>query len=128
MIQQYSNLKSAPRLKLTKSDHIDCCEDLEGKFVSWNHIFRKSTSRKLKAYAEARKKETSEGGESKPSVYFFAMDTNGSFCDTAVLFLKKIAVVKFSNEPGSEPLLAWKRANWVQETCLFIQATLLRTA
>ena len=28
----------------------------------------------------------------------------------------------------SEPLLAWKRANWVQETCLFIQATLLRTA
>ena len=31
-------------------------------------------------------------------------------------------------EPGSEPLLAWKRANWVQETCLLIQATLLRTA
>ena len=56
------------------------------------------------------------------------MDTNGSFCDTAILFLKKIAVVKFSDEPGSEPLLAWKRANWVQETCLFIQATLLRTA
>ena len=27
-----------------------------------------------------------------------------------------------SNEPGSEPLLAWKRANWVQETCLHIQA------
>ena len=29
---------------------------------------------------------------------------------------------------GSEPLLAWKRANWVQETCLPIQGTLLRTA
>ena len=56
------------------------------------------------------------------------LQTNGSFCDTAVLFLKKIAVVKFSDEPGSEPLLAWKRANWVQETCLLIQATLLRTA
>ena len=56
------------------------------------------------------------------------MDTNGGFCDTAILFLKKIAVVKFSNEPGSEPLLAWKRANCVQETCLLIQATLLRTA
>ena len=121
VIQQESNLKSAPRLKLTKTDHIDCCEDLEGKFVSRNHIFRKGTSRKLKTYAEARKEEVSQGGESKPSVYAFAMDTNGSFCDTAILFLKKIAVVKFSDEPGSEPLLAWKRANWVRETCLLIQ-------
>jgi len=56
------------------------------------------------------------------------MDTGGSFCDTAILFLKKIAMVKFSNEPGSEPLLAWKRAIWVQETCLLIQAALLREA
>lgn len=37
-------------------------------------------------------------------------------------------MVKFSNEPGSEPLLAWKRATWVQETCLLIQAALLREA
>ena len=115
MIQQDSNLKSAPRLKSTKSDHIniDCCADLEGNFVSRNHLFRKGTSGKLKAYAKARKEETSQGGESKPSVYSFAMDTNGSFCDTAILFLKKIAIVKFSNEPRSEPLLAWKTANWV---------------
>ena len=54
--------------------------------------------------------------------------TNGAFCDTAILFLKKIALVKFSNEPGSEPLLAWKRASWVQETCSLIQAAVLRTA
>ena len=33
-----------------------------------------------------------------------------------------------SNEPGSEPLLAWKRANWVQETCQHIQAAALRAA
>ena len=76
----------------------------------------------------ARKKEISQVGEPEPSICSFAMDTNGSFCDTAILFLKKIAVVKFSNEPGSEPRLAWKRANWVQETCLLIQDTLLRTA
>ena len=56
------------------------------------------------------------------------MGTNWSFYDTAILFLKKIAVVKFSNEPGSEPLLAWKRANWVQETCQLIQAAALRAA
>ena len=56
------------------------------------------------------------------------MDTNGSFCDTALLFLQKIAAVKFSKELGSKPLLAWKRASWVQDTCLLIQATLLRTA
>ena len=128
VIQQESNLKSAPRLELTKSNHIDCCEDMEGKFVSRNHIFRKGTSVKLKAYAEARKKEISQRGGLKPSVYPFAMDTHGSFCDTAIHFLKKIAVVKFSNEPGSEPLLAWKRANWVQETCLLIQSTVLRAA
>jgi len=93
-----------------------------------NHIFQKGTSRKLKASVEARKKEISQGDGSKPSVYSFAMDTHGSFCDTAIHFLKKIAVVKFSNEPGSEPLLAWKRANWVQETCLLIQSTVLRAA
>ena len=55
------------------------------------------------------------------------METNGSFCDTAILFLKKIAIVKFSNEPGSESLLAWKRASWAQETCSLIQAAVLRT-
>ena len=60
----------------------------------------------------------------KPSVYPFAMDTHGCFCGTYIRFLKKIAVVKFPNEPGSEPLLAWKRANWVQETCLLIQNVL----
>ena len=38
------------------------------------------------------------------------------------------AVLKFSNGPWSEPLLAWKRANWVQETCLLIQNTVLRAA
>jgi len=62
------------------------------------------------------------------SVYSFAMDTNGAFCDTAILFLKKIAIVKSPNASGSLPLLAWKRASWVQETCLLMQATLLRTA
>merc|ERR1711871_1700688 len=98
---------------------------LKGKFVSRNHIFQKGTSRKLKAHAEARRKEISQRGGLKPSVYSFAMDTHGSFCDTSILFLKKLAVVKFSNEPGSEPLIAWKRANWVQETCLLIQSTVL---
>ena len=82
----------------------------------------------FKAYAEARRKEISQRGGLKPSVYSFAMDTHGSFCDTSILFLKKLAVVKFSNEPGSEPLIAWKRANWVHETCLLIQSTVLRAA
>ena len=109
-------------------EKISCCEEFKGEFVSTNHIFRKGTSTKLRAYATTRMKEISQGGESTPSVYPFAMDTSGSFCDTAILFLKKIALVKFSNEPGSEPLLAWKRASWVQETCLLIQGTVLRTA
>ena len=78
--------------------------------------------------AKARSEEISNGGDSTPSIYPFAMDTSGAFCDTAILFLKKIAMVKFANEPGSKPLLAWKRASWVQETCLLIQATVLRSA
>ena len=53
-----------------------------------------------------------------PSAYTLAMDTNRAFCNTVILFLKKIAMVKFSNEPGSESLLAWKIASWVQETIL----------
>ena len=127
-MQQESDGRWAPRVKLQESDKIACCPDFKGEFVSRNHIFRKGTSTKLKAYADARAKEISQGGESTPSVYPFAMDTGGAFCDTAILFLKKIALVKFSNEPGSGPLLAWKRASWVQETCLLIQATVLRTA
>ena len=95
---------------------------------SRNHIFHKGTSGKLKAYAKARRQEIAQRGGLKPSVYSFAVDTHGSFCDTSIHFLKKIAVIKFSNEPGSEPLLAWKRANWVQETCLLIQSTVLRAA
>ena len=127
-MQQESDTKWAPRVKLRKSDNIVCCEDLEGGLVSRNHIVRKGTSHKLRAYAKARSEEISNGGDSTPSIYPFAMDTSGAFCDTAILFLKKIALVKFSNEPGSDPLLAWKRASWVQETCLLIQATVLRTA
>ena len=110
-MQQESDGASAPRVKLQKSDNIDCCEDLKGKFVSRNHIFKKGTSRKLRVFAQARSQEISQGGKCTPSVYTFAMDTSGSVCDTAILFLKKIAMVKFSDEPGSEPLLAWKRAS-----------------
>ena len=94
IVQQESDGAFALRLKLKKSDNIDCCEDLEGKFVSRNHIFWKGTSRKLKVYAKARKQEISQGDESIPSVNPFTMDTGWSFCDTAILFLKKIALVK----------------------------------
>ena len=37
-------------------------------------------------------------------------------------------MVKFSNEPGSELHVVWKRAAWVQETCLLILITLLLAA
>eukprot|EP00944_MAST-04C_sp_MAST-4C-sp1_P015790 g15790.t1 len=98
IVQQESDGKWAPRVKLEEKDNIVCCKDLKGEFVSKNHIFQKGTKQKLRAYAKARMQEISQGGESTPSVYPFAMDTNGAFCDTAILFLKKIALVKFSNE------------------------------
>ena len=58
------------------------------KIVVRHYIFRKGTSRKLKAYAEARKKEISQGGESKTPVYSFAMGMKGRFCDTAIHFFR----------------------------------------
>ena len=70
-------MKAAPRVKLTRTDRIDCCKDLKGQSVFRIHILRKGTSCKLKAYVEARKKEISQRGESKPSIYHFAMDTRG---------------------------------------------------
>ena len=44
------------------------------------------------------------------------------FCDIAILFLKKITMFKFSNESGSEPLLAWKRAPWILLRYFWVQA------
>ena len=60
IVQQESDGAFALRLKLKKSDNIDCCEDLEGKFVSQNHIFWKGTSRKLRVHAKARTQEISQ--------------------------------------------------------------------
>ena len=54
IVQQESDGAFALRLKLKKSDNIDCCEDLEGTFVSRNHIFRKGTCRKLRRIYTAR--------------------------------------------------------------------------
>ena len=59
IVQHESDGAFAPGLKLKKSDNIDCCEDLEGKFVSRN-IFRKGTSRKLRVHAKARTQEISQ--------------------------------------------------------------------
>ena len=93
MVQQESDLKSAPRVKITKTCHIDCCNDLKGQFVSRNHIFREGTSRKVKVNTEARKKEISLGGESTPSIDPFAMDTNGGFYDTVKSNVRSIVCV-----------------------------------
>ena len=87
---QGSNYRSPTTLTVAKT--------LKGKFVSRNHIFKKGTSRKLRVFAQARSQEISQGGKCTPSVYTFAMDTSGSVCDTAILFLKKIAMI---NSPTS---------------------------
>ena len=79
----------APWVTLAKSDNIDRCKDSEGKFVPRNHIFRKGAGRKLRVYAEARKNEISQGGESTPSIYPFAINTSEIFCDTAIFLFEK---------------------------------------
>ena len=54
IVQQWSDGIRAVRRKLKEADKISCCEEFKGEFVSTNHIFRKGTSTKLRAYATAR--------------------------------------------------------------------------
>ena len=59
-----------------------------------------STSTKLRAYATARMKEISQGGESTPSVYPFAMDTSGSLRSPIVLFVQCLVALRRFNSAG----------------------------
>ena len=72
-MQQESGGTWALPLKLKKSDNIVCCEDLEGEFVSRNHIFWKDISSKLRIYVKAHTQEISQGNKSTHIVYPFAI-------------------------------------------------------
>ena len=56
------------------------------------------------------------------------MNTQGYFCDLAVLSLKQMANKKFKNCYAMKRKADWLKAHWVNETCRDLQAKVIKTA
>ena len=56
------------------------------------------------------------------------MNTQGGFCDLAILSLKQMANRKFTLSYATKQKLNWLKAQWVNETCRNLQATVIKTA
>ncbi len=56
------------------------------------------------------------------------MNTQGGFCDFAVLTLKQMAKKKFKHSFATKRKLDWLKAQWVNETCRDLQAKVIKTA
>ena len=56
------------------------------------------------------------------------MNTQGGFCDFAVLSLKQMAKKKFKHSFATKRKLDWLKAQWVNETCRDLQAKVIKTA
>ena len=51
----------------------------------------------------------------------------GNFCSVAVIFLKKLAKIKFAKIPGSKELQDLTASTWVNTTCRDIQTAIIKT-
>ena len=56
------------------------------------------------------------------------MNTQGGFCDLAILSLKQMANRKFTLSSATKQKLNWLKAQWVNETCRNLQAKVIKTA
>ena len=91
------------------------------------YIFYFSSKNRL--YAKARKDNYNNGDRSSsPTIYPFGMNTQGGFCDLAVLSLKQMANKKFKLSSATKRKLDWLKAQWVNETCRDLQAKVIKTA
>ena len=80
-------------------------------------------------YAKARKENYDNGDRSpSPTIYPFGMNTQGGFCDLAILSLKQMANRKFTLSSATKQKLNWLKAQWVNETCRNLQAKVIKTA
>ena len=71
---------------------------MNASYVRDNYLYRATSSIKNRHYAKARKDNYNNGDHSSsPTIYPFGMNTQGGFCDLAVLALKKMAIKKFKN-------------------------------
>ena len=87
---------------MSDADNIVCCRDLLlNETVVNNHIFS-ATATKIRKYKGCHDNACENGRPSFSIVVPFAVDTLGNFCSVAVIFLKKLAKIKFAKIPGSK--------------------------
>jgi hypothetical protein len=116
-------------IQLTDNDHTDCCPQMNASYVRDHYLYRASSLQKNRHYAKARKDNLTNGDSSPtPTIYPFGMNTQGGFCDLAVLTLKRMAIKKFKNSWATKRKADWLRAQWVNETCRDLQAKVIKTA
>ena len=61
-------------------------------------------------------------------IIIHGMNTQGGFCDLAILTLKQMANRKFTLSSATKQKLNWLKAQWVNETCRNLQAKVIKTA
>ena len=116
-------------IKLTDKDHTDCCLQMNASHVRDNYLYRATSYNKNRLYAKARKDNYTNGDRSpSPTIYPFGMNTQGGFCDLAILTLKQMANRKFTLSSATKQKLNWLKAQWVNETCRNLQAKVIKTA
>ena len=98
-------------------------------YVRENYLYRATSLHKKRLYAKARKDNYNNGDHSpSPTIYPFGMNTQGGFCDLAILSLKQMANRKFTLSSATKQKLNWLKAQWVNETCRNLQAKVIKTA
>ena len=116
-------------IKLTDKDHTDCCLQMNASYVRDNYLYRATSYNKNRLYAKARKENYENGDHSpSPTIYPFGMNTQGGFCDLAILSLKQMANRKFTLSSATKQKLNWLKAQWVNETCRDLQAKVIKSA
>jgi hypothetical protein len=56
------------------------------------------------------------------------MNTQGGFCDLAISALQKMAIKKYKNSWATKRKADWLKTQWVNETCRYLQAKVIKTA
>ena len=57
----------------------------------------------------------------------FVVDSLGNFCSVAIIFLKKIAKIKFEKIRGSKGFQDLTASTWINTTCRDLQAAIIKT-
>jgi hypothetical protein len=114
--------KKIPSLKKLSAG---CRDLLLNETVVNNHIFS-ATAIKLRKYKDCHDNACESGRPPSSIVVPFAVDTLGNFCSVAVIFLKKLAKIKFAKIPGSKEFQDLAASTWVNTTCRDIQTAIIK--